>query len=127
MEADLVDYVARQPIVVIREWLSCPYGGNQPCTAAWGEESFDQAMMWAYRDVDGGEIVNGSSISEMYYLTRVPIVRERLAIAGLRLAATLAMALSSPLSPVGQEQSAIAALALLNLPIREDDSMLSDQ
>jgi hypothetical protein len=71
------------------QWLECSNGRNQTCTIEWGEESFEDALMWAYRNSDNEEIVDGSVLDESYYETRLPIVEQRLLAAGVRLAATL--------------------------------------
>lgn len=77
----------------VHQWLACPIGLSQKCTALWGQESFHYAIEWAYRNVDGSAIVDGDSLSEKYHETRLPIVEQRLAAGGLRLAVTLEMAL----------------------------------
>ncbi|GAX19957.1 hypothetical protein FisN_1Lh571 [Fistulifera solaris] len=77
----------------VRQWLACPIGSSQACTSLWGEESFHYAIEWAYRNVDGSEVVDGDVLSDEYQQTRRPIVEQRLAAGGLRLAVTLEMAL----------------------------------
>ena len=71
------------------EWLRCADGGRVACTTAWGEESWTYAVHYAYRNVDGTEIVNDTALTKDYYYTRLPIVREQLAVAAVRLASTL--------------------------------------
>jgi hypothetical protein len=72
------------------KWLKCAYGGRKECTIVWGEESLEYALRYAYRNVDGSEIVDGTNLTDgTYYESRLPIVRERLAIAAVRLAITL--------------------------------------
>jgi hypothetical protein len=73
----------------LAKWLDCPYGGNKTCVSIWAEESLDDALTWAYRNVDGSEVVNGTVLDHAYYETRLPIVQRRIATAGVRLAATL--------------------------------------
>jgi hypothetical protein len=72
-----------------KKWLECPDGASQSCTSAWGEESFDDAINWAYRNVDGSEIQDGTNLTTDYHETRLPIVKQRLLAGGVRLAATL--------------------------------------
>lgn len=77
-----------------KEWLACPTGSQVSCPTAWAKESLDDALTWAYRDVNGSEVSNGTTLSKEYYETRLPIVKERLTGAAVRLASTLAMALA---------------------------------
>ena len=70
-------------------WLECSNGLSKECTSLWGEESLQAALSWGYRNIDGSEIVAGDSLSEEYYETRLPVVKDRVAAAGVRLAATL--------------------------------------
>jgi len=77
-----------------KEWLACSTGSKVSCPTAWAKESLDYALTWAYRDVRGSEVSNGTTLSEAYYETRLPIVKERLTGAAVRLASTLAMALA---------------------------------
>jgi hypothetical protein len=74
-------------------WLNCANGASQRCTSAWGQESFDNAIRWAYRNVDGREIGDGTTLTSAYHRSRLPVVKQRLLAGGLRLAATLEMAL----------------------------------
>eukprot|EP00339_Tiarina_fusa_P022639 CAMPEP_0117005448 /NCGR_PEP_ID=MMETSP0472-20121206/6063_1 /TAXON_ID=693140 ORGANISM="Tiarina fusus, Strain LIS" /NCGR_SAMPLE_ID=MMETSP0472 /ASSEMBLY_ACC=CAM_ASM_000603 /LENGTH=353 /DNA_ID=CAMNT_0004706697 /DNA_START=291 /DNA_END=1352 /DNA_ORIENTATION=- len=62
---------------------------NQTCTEIWGQESFAMALEYAYEMESGEEVVDGSTLTEEYYETRLPIVKDRLIAAGVRLAATL--------------------------------------
>lgn len=75
------------------EWLHCADGGRVECTTEWGQESWNRAVRYAYRNVDGTDIVNGTVLTRDYYRTRLGIVRERLAVAGVRLASTLELAM----------------------------------
>ena len=66
------------------------YGLNRSCVISWGQESWKMALRFAYTDVDGEtDVVNGDTITEEYYETRLPIIHERLIAGGVRLAATL--------------------------------------
>lgn len=92
MQDDLFAFIVRsQDTEDWERWMACPDGGSRKCTAQWGEESLDYALTWAYRNVDGNEVQEGDELSGDYYETRLPVVKERLAVAGLRLAATLEM------------------------------------
>jgi S1/P1 Nuclease len=77
-------------------WMSCPSGRLDQCASQWGQESWVLAMNFAYRDERNKSIITGDTLSVEYYHTRLPIVYERLAAAGLRLAITLSDALSGP-------------------------------
>jgi hypothetical protein len=70
-------------------WMECADGRKKACTTVWAEESLDFALSWAYRDFDGKEIQDGGSISNEYYRSRLQIVNQRIAAAGVRLAMTL--------------------------------------
>jgi S1/P1 Nuclease len=69
------------------------------CVREWGQESWHLALEYAYtrndhpeNDDDGGAVVevkDGDELGEDYYLTRLPVVKERLVAGGVRLAATL--------------------------------------
>lgn len=73
----------------VNVWLSCPDGIRQECVSSWAKESLHEALTWAYGDEDGHDIKDGASLSDKYFLTRLPIVEKRLAAGGVRLAATL--------------------------------------
>jgi S1/P1 Nuclease len=74
-------------------WVSCPDGGSRACTTLWAEESLEYALLWAYANVDGSEIMDGTTLSRDYFDSRLPIVKLRLAVAGARLATTLEICL----------------------------------
>jgi hypothetical protein len=72
------------------EYLKCGIGlHNKTCTEIWGQESFAIALEYAYEMESGEEVEDGSTLTEEYYETRLPIVKDRLIAAGVRLAATL--------------------------------------
>ena len=77
----------------LEAWLACSDGRNKTCTSQWGEESLEDALSWAYRNTDNSEVVEGSIVGEDYYETRLPVVKRRLAAAGVRLAASLELLL----------------------------------
>ena len=92
-EVNLLLYIhdvrTNHPSIYNDIWLHCPDATNVQCVTSWGEESFDLAMQYAYANVDGSEIVDGTTLDEQYYLTRHPIVRTQLAVAAVRLATNL--------------------------------------
>lgn len=73
----------------VEAWLTCADGRNKTCTSQWAAESLHDALVWAYRNVDDTEVVEGSEISKSYYDSRLAVVRRRIAAAGVRLGATL--------------------------------------
>lgn len=97
LEDWLVEYVGKTAANVNRThwnaWVACANGANLECTAQWAQESWDDALRWAYRDSTNDEVCNGETLSREYYRSRLPVVYERLAVAGVRLAATLTKAL----------------------------------
>lgn len=91
MEANLLRYIwqVRTTDAWQKLWLSCPYGSRTECTVQWAEESWEYAIQYAYSHVNGTEIVDGAVLDVAYYESRLPVVRERLAVAAVRLALTL--------------------------------------
>mmetsp|Transcript_5216 Transcript_5216/g.15257 ORF Transcript_5216/g.15257 Transcript_5216/m.15257 type:complete len:119 (+) Transcript_5216:273-629(+) len=73
----------------VQKWMECADALDLSCTTAWGEESFDAALHWAYNNTDGSEVQSGSYLDDAYYVTRLPVVKERLMAGGIRLAAVL--------------------------------------
>jgi hypothetical protein len=88
MEENLLQKISENPTAT-EKYLECSFGRNQTCTEIWGEESFDAALQWAYTMEDDTEVESGSTLTEEYYETRLPVVKDRLMAAGVRLAATL--------------------------------------
>jgi len=78
---------------LIDTWLRCTDGISKHCPALWAEESFEDALKWAYSDEEGSEVLDGAVLSEDYFETRLHVVRRRLAAAGVRLGAVLDNAL----------------------------------
>ena len=88
------------------KWLACSDTSQYDhCTSQWAQESFDNAMTWAYANVEGNssdtqhptEVVSGTHLTEEYYQTRMPRIKEYLMMAGVRLAASLEQTLGSSL------------------------------
>jgi hypothetical protein len=77
----------------IELWSACPLNvggvGSKACTSEWAQESFRDALMYAYGDENGKEVKDGAHLSEEYFETRLEVVQLRLAAGGVRLAATL--------------------------------------
>uniref|UniRef100_A0A7S4MKC8 Aspergillus nuclease S(1) n=1 Tax=Odontella aurita TaxID=265563 RepID=A0A7S4MKC8_9STRA len=71
---------------LIDDWLRCADGLAVECPLAWAEESLDDALRWAYSNENGIEITDGANITDAYFNTRLHVVRNRLAAAGVRLA-----------------------------------------
>ena len=68
----------------------CAFGGLKSCVILWAEESWDYASKYAYVLSDNiTQVKDGSIIDELYYETRLPIVKIQLVKAGIRLAKTL--------------------------------------
>lgn len=84
---------------LIDTWLHCSDGLNKQCPSMWAEESFEDALRWAYSDEHGLEISDGAELSDDYFATRLHVVRRRLAAAGVRLGAVLE-------NTLGQKRSA---------------------
>ena len=77
----------------IKKWRSCTSEKTidkpRDCAEKWAKESFKDALMYAYKDENGNEIVDGDVLTDAYFSSRLGIVRQRLAAAGVRLAAAL--------------------------------------
>jgi len=73
----------------IQAWLVCPSGLSKDCTTDWANESFLYAMNYAYQNEDNMEVKDGDHLTEDYFISRLDIVKRRLAAGGLRLASTL--------------------------------------
>jgi S1/P1 Nuclease len=92
LEASLLAYIWHTSVsdtTLWNDWLHCANGSESDCTIGWGKESFAYAIRYAYQNVDGMEVMDGTYLSNDYYTSRLPIVRERLAAAAIRLAVTL--------------------------------------
>jgi S1/P1 Nuclease len=93
MEASLLSYIwttrATNPSLYSNDWLGCAEATSKICVSQWAEQSFQYALQYAYANVDGKEVIDGSILDYQYYETRSPIVRECLAVAAVRLANNL--------------------------------------
>lgn len=94
LEEDLLDYIHKSKASgETKEWLACADTTNKSCTSAWAEESWQNALKWAYNNVDGqSEVISGTHLTDEYYQTRWPQIQHFLAVAGVRLAAALELA-----------------------------------
>jgi hypothetical protein len=68
---------------------TCIYGTEKDCVSSWASESWNDALVWAYSNEYGKEIVDGDTITNEYFETRLPIIEACLANAAMRLAATI--------------------------------------
>mmetsp|Transcript_36767 Transcript_36767/g.74892 ORF Transcript_36767/g.74892 Transcript_36767/m.74892 type:complete len:467 (-) Transcript_36767:1838-3238(-) len=94
-QQSILDLVAEaESTGLIDLWLGCSDGMSTQCPSVWAEESFDDALRWAYSDEHGREIVDGAALSVEYFGTRLHVVKRKLAAGGVRLAAVLEAALS---------------------------------
>jgi len=93
-EDEILRLIETEYADLIDTWLSCSDGRDKLCTTKWGEESFEDALRYSYMSETGAEIVDNSTISFEYYKSRLPIVQQRLALAGVRLAGTLELLFS---------------------------------
>lgn len=66
------------------------------CVSKWGEESVQLAMKYSYQNEDQEEILNNDVVDYQYYKTRLPIVKQRIGIASIRLSYLLETIFSSP-------------------------------
>ena len=76
-------------------WNKCIDARREKCVEMWAEESWDDAIHFAYGDEQGNEIKNGDSLTRAYIETRLPVVERRIAAAGVRLASVLELIYSS--------------------------------
>lgn len=73
----------------IQAWLACPSGLSIDCVTDWAKESFLYAMNYAYQNEEDEEVEDGDHLTDEYFISRLEIVKRRLAAGGLRLASTL--------------------------------------
>lgn len=65
------------------KWGTC-HAGEFACPDAYAREGIKAACKWAYKDASQGAV-----LEDDYFLSRLPIVKQRLSQGGVRLAATL--------------------------------------
>merc|ERR1712176_542144 len=63
----------------LEHWLHCANGMNISCVTIWAEESFEDALNYAYKNEFGDEIIDGVTLSEEYFKTRLMIVEKKIA------------------------------------------------
>jgi hypothetical protein len=74
----------------LEEWLECSDGMDKGCTSAWGQESVEFSLDFAYVDLDGKQIKDGDDITQEYAEDRwEKVIQKRLLQGGYRLAAVL--------------------------------------
>jgi len=92
MEEDLLQslqYTFSSPDLSIHS-NACNVGLNVTCVLAWGEESFALALKYAYVESDNvTQVKSGSTLEEVYYESRLPIIKQQLILGGVRLAETI--------------------------------------
>ena len=65
-------------------------GANRTCTILWGQESWDEAVRYAYTMSDNRtDVTDGSTLDEEYFQTRWHLAMDRLLAGAVRLAGTL--------------------------------------
>lgn len=75
--------------------LACADRHDKKCVSSWAEEPFDDALTWAYKNSNNNqEVVHGSVLDDLYYETRVPVVKRKTAAAGVHLAYILELVLT---------------------------------
>ena len=65
----------------------CPIA--KACTTLWAQQSLSLALTKAYLDEHNQPITSGTTLTLDYYTSRLPIIKQQLALAASRLAATL--------------------------------------
>lgn len=73
----------------MNHWLLCSNGKDKTCVSSWAETSWEDALRWAYSDEHGNDIVDGSTLSDSYFQSRLTVVKSKIAVAGVRLGAVL--------------------------------------
>jgi hypothetical protein len=98
LENDLMDYIDKAHRAgETQKWLACPDSSSTHCTSAWAEESWQNALQFAYMNADEHtEVTAGTHLSDLYYETRWPVIFHCLAVAGVRLAASLEVSWEPP-------------------------------
>lgn len=64
--------------------ITCDFK-NGVCGQIWGDESTNLACEYAYINVDGSKIVNGTHLTETYIQSRIKIINKQIVKAALRL------------------------------------------
>mmetsp|Transcript_29852 Transcript_29852/g.39717 ORF Transcript_29852/g.39717 Transcript_29852/m.39717 type:complete len:408 (+) Transcript_29852:58-1281(+) len=85
--------ITAMDIFVTQKQNACMDARDVTCVSTWAQESWNDALQYAYATLNGKDIVNGMEITEEYLEERLVVVKERLGLAGLRLAYALEMAL----------------------------------
>ncbi|KAL3937995.1 MAG: hypothetical protein SGBAC_006997 [Bacillariaceae sp.] len=92
---------------------SCNIGINATCVIAWGEQSFDLALKYAYVESDNvTQVVSGSTLDELYYESRLPIIKQQLILGGIRLADTIEAIVAAKKNQESNKESVFGAAPL---------------
>ena len=102
---------------LIDTWLRCTDGFDVRCSSGWAEESFEDSLRWAYSDENSRGVVDGTTLSEEYFATRLHVVIRRLAAAGVRLGAVLENALGQDNSSWSQNLKFAELLTSMQKPM----------
>ena len=97
LEGELWEYIMHaKETGELYKWLQCNDTRQHTCTTLWAEESFENALAWAYKNSDSSEseVTPGTHLSDNYYQTRLVKIKHFLSVAGARLAAALEIALA---------------------------------
>jgi len=76
----------------VNAWRVCSGPESPPadaCSQAWASESIILACSTAYVDQDGNKIMNGFNLQYPYYEFALPVIEQRIAMGGIRLANVL--------------------------------------
>jgi len=92
MEQDLLRYIVENPEKK-QEWLVCPEASNRTCVMKWADEALEVALRYAYKDVDGSFLSNGTYLGNEYLANVLPSFWDQMAAAAVRLAFNLELAL----------------------------------
>ena len=88
--------VANLEVEKVSQWASACFRGGAECASTASEESSELACSMAYTTEDGRTIADNDALSREYFQTRMSVVEERLASAGVRLAVLLNQAFEGP-------------------------------
>ena len=93
LEQDLLQYIENAPLQLKQSWLECADASQHECVMEWANDSLEAALRYAYTNVDGSEIVNGTVLTEAYYERSWSITKEFMARAVVRMAYTFNLVL----------------------------------
>lgn len=83
-------------------------GANRNCTTLWGQQSWDNAVRYAYTMSDNRtDVTDGSTLDEQYFQTRWPLAMDRLLAGAVRLAGTLEWLVQQNNQTIGTAKASI--------------------